>query len=618
MPFSMAALNQGLSGLATNPLFNLGLGMLSTPYQRTPVSFGQVLGNGVSQMDYAQAQAAKQQQAQMQAQLLQQRVADSKTQAAAQQAQRAAQAKYVASLGPNASPAQAYLASTDPGTLAAQQYKEANVNPWTLPKGATGEVNLRSGEVRPLTIPGVNAPAGQSPATGGLPAGLPPETQAYVPKVMAALGGAPAFQNGQPTPQLLDAVQHVESGGNPNAVSPAGAQGPYQFMPATAASVGVTNPFDPVQARQGASRYLTQLDQRFGNPQAAIAAYNAGPGRVQTALAAPTIPMAMQQRVAQVLYGNKTASTAKLPTGYQWNADHTAAMPIPGTKAASEFQGAATTPLPGDPTLAGTDYIGSIKDQGTRDLTQSYLSGSAPAPTGTALKNTAIRTAWAAALHADPTLNAGTYKQRADTRLAFTKGRQGDMIRQLNNIAQHANQYAGDVATLNNGGLQPLNAIENTFNAKFHGNTAAGAAPGAVDTDALALSEEVSKYLTGGKPDLTTMKEWQGKLGSNQAHTEQITNLTRVLGIVGGQMNSLVHQYKSGMGSLSEPLGVVAPDAVQAFQHLVAAAKTAGVRLPPHVTELEKELNVPTEAVGPQAPAAAAPAASGWSIQQVQ
>jgi soluble lytic murein transglycosylase-like protein len=576
------------------------------------------LGNGVSQMDYAQAQAAKQQQAQMQAQLLQQRVADSKTQAAAQQAQQAAQAKYVASLGPNASPDEAYLASTDPATLAAQRYKEANVNPWTLPKGATGEVNLRSGEVRPLTIPGLNAPAGQSPATGGLPAGLPSETQAYVPKVMAALGGAPAFQNGQPTPQLLDAVQHVESGGNPNAVSPAGAQGPYQFMPATAASVGVTNPFDPVQARQGASRYLTQLDQRFGNPQAAIAAYNAGPGRVQTALGAPTIPMAMQQRVAQVLYGNKTASTAKLPTGYQWNADHTAAMPIPGTKAASEFQGAATTPLPGDPTLAGTDYIGSIKDQGTRDLTQSYLSGSAPAPTGTALKNTAIRTAWAAALHADPTLNAGTYKQRADTRLAFTKGRQGDMIRQLNNIAQHANQYAGDVATLNNGGLQPLNAIENTFNAKFHGNTAAGAAPGAVDTDALALSEEVSKYLTGGKPDLTTMKEWQGKLGSNQAHTEQITNLTRVLGIVGGQMNSLVHQYKSGMGSLSEPLGVVAPDAVQAFQHLVAAAKTAGVRLPPHVTELEKELNVPTEAVGPQAPAAAAPAASGWSIQQVQ
>jgi hypothetical protein len=321
--------------------------------------------------------------------------------------------------------------------------------------------------------------------------------------------------------------------------------------------------------------------------------------------------MAMQQRVAQVLYGNKTASTAKLPTGYEWNADHTAAMPIPGTKAAASFQGSADIPIPGDPKLTGTAYLDSL-DAGTRALTSGLLDGTKPWPTGTASKNPQWQKAIMAAQIADPAFNANTYKQRGDTRLAFTKGKQGDMIRQLNNIAQHADQYAQDSTTLNNGNFQPLNAIENTFS-----SATGGTAPGKVKTDSLALSEEISKYLTGGKPDLTTMNDWNDKLGVHQSHTQQMANLSRVLGIVGGQMNSLVKQYQNGMGAVSKPLGVVAPQAAEAFQHLVSAAKAAGVTLPPHVTELENELSIGTP-TGSQAATPAAPAASGWSIQQVQ
>ena len=138
-------------------------------------------------------------------------------------------------------------------------------------------------DVRGNPIPqGAQSPQGSQ----GLPSSLPAETQAYVPKVMGALNGRPAFDPfGQPTKELLDAVQHVESNGNPNAVSPAGAQGPYQFMPSTAASLGVNDPFDPTQARAGAAQYLAQLYQQFGgDAQKAIAAYNAGPGRVSEAV----------------------------------------------------------------------------------------------------------------------------------------------------------------------------------------------------------------------------------------------------------------------------------------------------------------------------------------------
>ncbi len=79
---------------------------------------------------------------------------------------------------------------------------------------------------------------------------------------------------------LLAAVAKQESGFNASAVSPAGAQGLMQLMPATARGLGVTDPFDPAQAVDGAARLLRDLTQRFGSTELALAAYNAGPGAV--------------------------------------------------------------------------------------------------------------------------------------------------------------------------------------------------------------------------------------------------------------------------------------------------------------------------------------------------
>jgi hypothetical protein len=64
------------------------------------------------------------------------------------------------------------------------------------------------------------------------------------------------------------------------AVSRAGAQGVAQFMPATSDEQGLSDPFDPEQAIPQAAKLLADLDRRFGNIGLAIAAYNAGPGRV--------------------------------------------------------------------------------------------------------------------------------------------------------------------------------------------------------------------------------------------------------------------------------------------------------------------------------------------------
>jgi len=78
---------------------------------------------------------------------------------------------------------------------------------------------------------------------------------------------------------VLAAMASQESGFNSSAVSPAGAQGLMQFMPATAAGLGV-NAMDPASAIDGAARYLSSLTKQFGSTQLALAAYNAGPGTV--------------------------------------------------------------------------------------------------------------------------------------------------------------------------------------------------------------------------------------------------------------------------------------------------------------------------------------------------
>ncbi|MDT9000939.1 lytic transglycosylase domain-containing protein [Paucibacter sp. APW11] len=85
-------------------------------------------------------------------------------------------------------------------------------------------------------------------------------------------------------PLLLHALAHVESRHRSEAVSPAGARGLMQLMPATARGVGVADGglHEPAQNLEASARYLKLLQQRFGNELSLVlAAYNAGEGAVE-------------------------------------------------------------------------------------------------------------------------------------------------------------------------------------------------------------------------------------------------------------------------------------------------------------------------------------------------
>lgn len=164
------------------------------------------------------------------------------------------------------------------------------------PNGATWVVGGPQGAVPaalpvpavlPVDVaPGVSAPLTEVAATAG-----PGQWQARIAELSAKYDISPT---------LLEALVWQESRWREGAVSPAGARGLAQLMPGTAREMGI-DPHDPSANLEGGARYLrTQLDTFGGDIEKALAAYNAGPGRVQKAGGIPRI-RETQNYVAAIL-----------------------------------------------------------------------------------------------------------------------------------------------------------------------------------------------------------------------------------------------------------------------------------------------------------------------------
>ena len=128
---------------------------------------------------------------------------------------------------------------------------------------------------------GASASGGDGETTRGLPS--------FVPARFAA-SLARAAQRWNVSAALLAAQLMAESNFNPFARSPAGAQGIAQFMPGTAAAMGLRDPFDAAASIDAQARLMRDLLRRFGSVPLALAAYNAGPAPVAACGCVPPYP----------------------------------------------------------------------------------------------------------------------------------------------------------------------------------------------------------------------------------------------------------------------------------------------------------------------------------------
>ena len=124
-------------------------------------------------------------------------------------------------------------------------------------------------------------PAGDGAAGSALPS--------FVPRAFASAISR-AAQRWNVSATLLAAQIHAESGFNPFATSPAGAQGIAQFMPGTARAYGLDNPFDAARAIDAQAHLMRDLLREFASVPLALAAYNAGPAPVRACFCVPAIP----------------------------------------------------------------------------------------------------------------------------------------------------------------------------------------------------------------------------------------------------------------------------------------------------------------------------------------
>lgn len=187
-------------------------------------------------------------------------------------------------------------------------------------------------------------------------------------RALEPIAEAAALQHGVSV-DFFKRLIRQESGYNPFAVSFAGAQGIAQFMPATAAKVGLDDPFDPVKALPKSAEHIADLRRRLGNEGLAAAAYNAGEGRVRAWLAGRSgLPLETQNYV-RAITGRPAHEWAPVGT-----------TPLPSTSYAS-LPGMSNPALPAFTRLQSAEWQLGAKLLGSQSGLTALLDSSG-APSG--------------------------------------------------------------------------------------------------------------------------------------------------------------------------------------------------------------------------------------------
>ncbi|MBC9878672.1 lytic transglycosylase domain-containing protein [Bradyrhizobium sp. INPA01-394B] len=160
-----------------------------------------------------------------------------------------------------------------------------------------------------------------------------------------------AEESGIPVP-FFARLLWQESRFRSNEVSQAGAQGVAQFMPETAAEVGLDDPFDPMKALPASAKFLRKLRDDFGNLGLAAAAYNAGPGRIQKWLARESELPRETRDYVRIITGTKAEDWTERADALAIRIDLPREAPCEGVGSLSKTRDVAWVPVSLAPSTA--------------------------------------------------------------------------------------------------------------------------------------------------------------------------------------------------------------------------------------------------------------------------
>src|SRR6185312_10336668 len=192
-------------------------------------------------------------------------------------------------------------------------------------------------------------------------------------------------------------------------------------------------------------------------------------------------------------------SEQKAPTGYQYNADRTALIPIPGGPADKRQAGSAL----GDPTRTGEDYLNSIGDPAMESMVKAVAEGRMPLPkiyrSGKAGEIGPTQIAQAVAQY-DPTYDQADPTSRIKARNDFTSGKSAVQLRQLNTLLGHIGGLSDAADKLDNTGNTLINSAENAIGSTYNTKVSN------FDAAARPAAEEFAALLKGGVPSVEEIK----------------------------------------------------------------------------------------------------------------
>lgn len=212
-------------------------------------------------------------------------------------------------------------------------------------------------------------------------------------------------------------------------------------------------------------------------------------------------------------------------------------------------------------------------------------------PAGFALKSPYWQSMISAVSQYDPNFDAVNYNARAATRKSFVAGQDATNITALNTALSHLGKLSDAYGALDNTDYPWLNTAINATGNAF-GNQNIQEKTANVSTDADAVAHELAKVFRQTGMSEGEIRDWQNRISTSAGPAQSKAVINSALDLMDGRLQALGAKYNQGMGTTSDPLQLLSPEAKQAYTKLrgsVPSPAAPASQIPPAAVQMLRQ-----------------------------